>query len=106
MPLPVQKLFLLSLLPEELSHLVNCRFWRWLIKELYDQLKPHHFIFLSASVPSALLELRSGAPLLIFSLSEFQLMQQILKTLLFFLYRIVGRLLVVSDPVYVRQEFR
>ena len=92
MPLPVQKLFLLSLFSEKLPHLIDRTLRSRIIKELHDQLKTHHLIFLPAPVPSALLELRSGAPLLIFSLSEFQLMQQILKTLLFLLYRIVAAL--------------
>lgn len=106
MPLPVQKLFLLSLFPEKLSHLIDRALRSRIIEELHDQLETHHLVFLPAPVPSALLKLRPRAPLLILSLSELQLMQQILKTLLFFLYRIVGRLVVVPDPVYVRQEFR
>ena len=106
MPLSVQKLFLLSLFPEELTHLIDRALRSRIIEELYDQLETHHLVFLPAPVPSALLELRPCAPLLILSLSELQFMQQILKTFLFFLHRIMGRLVVIPDPVYVRQEFR
>ena len=104
MPFPIQVLFFLPLLSQELTHLIQRILRVWLIEELNNKLQTLDLVLLLPARPSALLELRPGTALLVLICRELQPMQQILKALILHTDSIVGCLIVAPAFVYVVQE--